>query len=446
MNFRGRDTSSAPEPGRGVRQGTATTLGVSGTVYRPRRRGASGRGILVVIVVLVVIVGAGLLFAAPAIRGAASDLARSNPGAMKLPFVSDAVKDDLGAELTDPGGTDATPIPFTIKPGDTPEQVAAALAAAGLIKEPLVFEYLVTTQSLDGKLQTGTFNLNLTMTPQQIADRLQKPPDPAQTEVTLALRNGLRLEQMAALLEAMKESPQTGQPALTMDVSQFLQEVRNPPADLVSAYPFLSGLPQGQSLEGFLGTGVFSIDPNITPDALVRVLLDRWQHDIGQSLLPQVSAKGKNLYQLLTIASIVERETGVDSERAKIAGVYMNRLNASLNPTKLLNADPTVIYAVDTQKLSTMPVEQWPQYVFWTTVDGSLNGVSVPADLQSYQTYQHAGLPAGPIDSPSLASIQAALKPDTANQYLYFYACPGSKTHKFARTLAQQQQNINSCK
>jgi UPF0755 protein len=69
----------------------------------------------------------------------------------------------------------------------------------------------------------------------------------------------------------------------------------------------------------------------------------------------------------------------------------------------------------------------------------------VPADLASYQTYDNPGLPDGPIATPSLASIQAALNPDTRQHYLFFYACAGAKTHEFAKTLSQHNRNIRSC-
>ena len=110
-----------------------------------------------------------------------------------------------------------------------------------------------------------------------------------------------------------------------------------------------------------------------------------------------------------------------------------------------MNADPTVIYAVDTMDLREKSLAQWTKFVFWTTVDKSLGRVKVTDDLTSLQTYTNPGLPDAPIATPTLASIEAALDPDKAD-YLFFYACPGTNTHTFAKTAAQHSRNITQCK
>jgi UPF0755 protein len=280
------------------------------------------------------------------------------------------------------------------------------------------------------------------MTPGDIATRLSQPPDPPQKKIVLGFRVALRLEQMAAYLQAQKAK----NPAFTMDVAAFLDIVRNPPQSLRDQYPALKEIPKGRSLEGFMGQGVFEVDVDITPMALVRRLLDDWQADIGPGVIEQAKKQNKDFYEVVRLASLVERETGDDGERDKIAGVYLNRLDPSLNPTGIMNADPTVIYAVDSMALADKTLDQWTKYAFWTTVGKSLVKVKVPAELQSFQTYTTPGLPDWPIATPTLASLEAVLKPDTKAGNLFFYACPGSTTHKFAKTLAEQQQNIGSCK
>jgi UPF0755 protein len=110
-----------------------------------------------------------------------------------------------------------------------------------------------------------------------------------------------------------------------------------------------------------------------------------------------------------------------------------------------MNADPTVVYAVDTMALRDMSFERWQGYTFWEPVGRQLASVSVPGDLRSFQTYTQAGLPKAPIASPSRASIQAAIDPDRRRNLLYFYSCPGEKKHIFARNLRQHERNIRSC-
>lgn len=440
MTHPGRDPrSDAPRTSwRGIRQGSVSGAELRGSGYRARTGGAMWRGVIFLVIFAVIVVAGGALIIGPGFRDFAAGLARDNPQALRFPFVGDVIKDQLGDKLTRPAGSDPSTVSFVVSAGESVTQVANALTAAKLISEPMVFQYLVVTQNLDGKLQTGTFRLNQTMTPQQIVDRLQQTPDPPVSKTTVALREGLRIEQITAYLQTLP---------LEMNVQLFYDEAQKPPANLATDYPFLKTIPKGKSLEGFLGAGVFEVDTNITPDELVRTLLNDWARDIGQGVIDQAQKKGKDPYHVMTLASIVERETAIDSERVKIAGVYTNRLSVSLNPTGLMNAEPTVIYANDTMKLRDIAFDQWQKYSFWgLTGFADLNQLKVSPDLEPYQSWHTPGLPPTPIDSPALSSINAALSPDTKGGYLYFYACPGQKTHKFARTLAEQSRNIASCK
>ncbi|HWP62969.1 MAG TPA: endolytic transglycosylase MltG, partial [Candidatus Binatia bacterium] len=109
----------------------------------------------------------------------------------------------------------------------------------------------------------------------------------------------------------------------------------------------------------------------------------------------------------------------------------------------LLNADPTIIYAVDTVALRELPFEAWKGYTFWTPVGRPLAEVTLPDDLAGFQTYQRGGLIPAPIVSPSVASIDAVLGAETETGYRYFVAIPdGSGRHAFARTLAEHEANL----
>ena len=133
----------------------------------------------------------------------------------------------------------------------------------------------------------------------------------------------------------------------------------------------------------------------------------------------------------------------LDTERALIAGVYQNRLDripaARLG---LLQADPTVIYAADTVKLGAYSTD-WVQFVFWTVPEGAMTDQALPEALAGYNTYKVQGLPPGPIVTPTVASIEAALNPDTASGYAYFVAIPnGNGAHDFSKTLAEHQAKL----
>jgi UPF0755 protein len=139
----------------------------------------------------------------------------------------------------------------------------------------------------------------------------------------------------------------------------------------------------------------------------------------------------------------VEQEAQIETEKPLIAGVYTNRLNPAKWPLGLLQSDPTVLYVHDSLELAKVPVTSWTSYVFWAPIPGGLTSDALPAALAGYNTYKSAGLPPGPISTPTITSIDAALAPDTKAGYLYFLAKgDGSGTSAFARTLREHQANV----
>ncbi len=437
MTWTGRGDPSLTDavPGtRGQRQGSVSSRELLG--LQPARPRGPWRGLVFLVVLMLVIVVGGIVVAGPKVRDSAYDLARSNPQVMRLPLVPDIVRERLGASIDTPAGTRATPVKFTIDGGETVGQVGRALAAQGLISDQLIFSYLAITQGADDKLHTGSFRLDPTMTPQQILTRLQSPPDPETTKVLLSLKPGLRLEQITAYLETRP---------VDMDPADFYAIVHSPPAWVRAEFPWLKVLPEGRSLEGFMGLGNVTVDANITPEDLVRTLLTRWETSVGPAVIADVQQKGRDFYNTLTLASIVQKEVRDYGEAALVAGVYANRLKGGGETAGLLQADPTVSYAVDTDKLSKMELPAWKDYSFFSPVKGQASK-KVSSAMQSYQTYTSQGLPDGPIDSPSLAAIEAAANPDTRDGYYYFVACSGDTTHRFATTARQHAANIKKCK
>jgi UPF0755 protein len=173
------------------------------------------------------------------------------------------------------------------------------------------------------------------------------------------------------------------------------------------------------------------------------MMLDKFIATVGEERLAVPEERGLTFFQVLTLASIVEREAVLDAERALIAGVYQNRIDRipGVKPG-LLNADPTVIWAADTVALDELDFDEWQRYVFWTVPETALADLVLPEALVGYNTYTQAGLPPGPIATPTLASIDAALAPDTEEKYIYFLAIPeGDGAHVFARNLDEHNAN-----
>ncbi len=408
------------------RQGSRNGYGM----LQPPTRHHRMRGLLVVLVmgalVLLVLASVGR----PLLRTLAVDLAQANPQTLRVSIVADLVREQLGSQLTDPAGQDASPVQFVVPAGASAADIANQLAGQQLLTEPLAFEFVAITSGESGSIQAGTYYLNQAMTPTQLLAALQDPV-PVNPYITMALRSGLRIEQITAYLETLP---------LQKDVAKDFYDLASKPTDALRAdYPFLAALPAGRSLEGFLGWGTFSLKPDATGEGIVRLLLTTWATQVGQAVVDQATTQGAAFYHTLTLASIVDKEVAVQSEGPLVAGVYANRLNPKVWSTGLLNADPTVFYANDTMQLAALPFDQWQQYSFWNPV--TIANVKPPPALESFQTYDHPGLPDGPICSPTLADIQAAATPDTATGYLFFVAKnDGSHTHAFAKTNAEFQK------
>jgi UPF0755 protein len=206
----------------------------------------------------------------------------------------------------------------------------------------------------------------------------------------------------------------------------------------------LEDAPENATLEGFLWPGNYRVLPDTTPDELIRKMLDGFHEAVGDAKMKVAAERKLTFYQVLTLASLVEREARLDEEKPLIAGVYQNRLDGLPGVrNKILNADPTVIWANDTVQLDALEFDKWREYRFWTVPKGvGLRNVELPEALLGYQTYTRPGLFPGPIATPTVASIDAALRPDTADKFLYFLAIPDdSGKHVFAKNAKEHEAN-----
>jgi UPF0755 protein len=410
-----------------------------------KRRNGGGRGSglfgLVKFLIFTLLLAAIVLLIAltalrPLVNNAILGWAADSPAALNLPFIADIVREDLGTALTQPVSNDPEQVEFVVEPGDTATSIADRLAGQQLIRDPRAFVFIASDRELTGSLQQGTFVLRRNMTPDALVTALLAPP--AVPYIELDLRTGLRLEQITAKLQTLP---------LEMDVRAFYELAKEPPASLLDDYPWLKRVlkdaPDGASLEGFLWPGTYRILPDTTPEELVRKMLDGFIGAVGEAKLRVPAARGLSFYGVLSLASIVEREAVLDEERQLIAGVYENRLDGLPGiKNRILNADPTVFYAWDTMKLEEIGFDHWKEWTFWKPPGPPLREIQVPESLLGYQTYTQPGLIPGPIATPTLASIDAALHPDTADKYLYFLAIPdGGGKHVFAKTAKQHEAN-----
>jgi peptidoglycan lytic transglycosylase G len=409
-----------------------------GNGYRNGRDYRSGRGtggivkfLAFALVLAAIVLVALVTVLRPVVKGAVVGWADDNPGALGIGFVADMVREDLGSKLTAPASQDTAQRPFKIGSGETATTIAQKLESQGFLTDRRAFLLIAVEKGLTDQLKTGDFILRKSMTPDQLVTALLNPGvDPY---VQIDLRTGLRLEQITAKLETIQ--------GLEMNPHDFYDLAEHPTPELLADYPWLD-LPKGHSLEGYLWPANYRVLPDTSAEELVRLMLDRFHTSIGDRM--DVPAdRGLDFYQVLTLASLVEKEAILPEEKPLIAGVYQNRLDGK-NGNLLLQADPTVIYANDSVQLSKTPFAQWKGYTFGNPPeDVSMRDVQLPAALEAYNTYRNGGLPPGPIATPTLSSIDAALNPDTKDGYLFFLAKnDGSKGHAFAKTLKEHQQNL----
>ena len=437
---RATEPSEAWQPEYRTRGGGGGSYGGNGNgngngYGRRNGRGGGGLGGLVRFLLFALILAAIVLILfvtalRPLVRSTVIGWAGDNPGAIDVPFVEDLVPEDLGDALTKPASTDTTQVSFTVGAGESARSIATRLEEDGLVEDRRAFIIIAVERGLTGQLKTGDFILRKSMTPDELVTALLDPP--VIQYVDIDFRTGLRLEQMTAKLQTLD--------GLTLDPLEFYELAHAPTPDLLEDYDWLE-LPEGASLEGYLWAGTYRVLPDTTGEELVRLMLDRFRTAIA-GRLDVPAERGLTFHQVLALASLVEREAALDEERPLIAGVYQNRINGLLGHG-LLQADPTVIYAYDTVQLSEREFSTWREYTFWTVPpEVGMSEITVPAELQGYQTYQTEGLIPGPICTPTLASIDAALAPNTDDGYVFFLAKrDGTNGHAFAKTQAEHDQN-----
>jgi UPF0755 protein len=272
-----------------------------------------------------------------------------------------------------------------------------------------LFRNYLQYTGLDTGIQAGSYRVSGAMTIRELAEALQTAR-PA--EVVLTILEGWRLEQIAQAVDLAN---------LSYGAEGFLSAV-----SLDGLQHSLAGeLGDAPSLEGFLFPDTYRLEPEDPPQVLIEAMLDNFDQRVTPELRAAYHAHGLTLLQAVTLASIVEREAVVASERPLIAAVFLRRLRTGLP----LEADPTVQYALGPQ------------------IDGSwwkspLTLLDLEID-SPYNTYRYPGLPPGPIANPGLSAIEAVGSPPETS-FLYFRAsCDGSGTHQFAETF--EEHLLNAC-
>lgn len=323
-------------------------------------------------------------------------------------------------DLQTPPGTDPHPICFTVNKGDNATTIGANLVKQGFIRDADLFRIYARYYGIDAQLQAGVYSLSRTLTLPEVAQVLTNI---GANTLTFQSIEGKRIEETMRTIDAMNGA----NPPLAFTSPDFYQRVGPGAAtrsDYAGSLAARVALPQGASLEGFLFPDTYVLPACANADELVRRMLQNFNDKVTSQMQADAQKQGLTLFQVVALASIVEREAVVEDERPIIASVYLNRLRKPMT----LDADPTIQYALGNTR---DPSTWWPNLT-----SDDYQQVNNP-----YNTYMNKGLPPGPIASPGLASIRAVIYPQDT-PYLYFRAtCTGDHRHKFATTLAEQRAN-----
>jgi len=316
----------------------------------------------------------------------------------------------LDAQLRGSAAAAGQPVIFDVQPQESIDSIAERLHEVGLIRSPTYFKLRVRLTNADTRIRAGRFTLYTGMSVNQIIQTLTTAP--GVQVVRVRFLEGWRAEQYA------DELVRAG---ILSDPNRFLDALRA--SRWQTRFPFLADVPPNGTVEGYLFPDTYEFRIDATPDEIVQTLLENFDRRVPAEDRARAQALGRTFYQVLIIASIVEREARVAEERPVIASVFYNRLRENMP----LQADPTVQYALGSP-------EDW-----WPPLDdvGDLGAVNSP-----YNTYRNAGLPPSPICNPGRAAIEAALSP-AQTDYLYFVTRgDGSGAHVFARTYEEHVRNI----
>lgn len=332
---------------------------------------------------------------------AASDvLALNKPYVSAIIDLDDSTFTEETIEVTDEDGNITTK---TVTYADI-DYVAEQLKAEGLIEYKGLFKFYCQISNADEKIGAGSYELSTDFDYRALVKKMNQYSGAAVT-VDVMFPEGYTMQQ---IFEKLEEN--------SVSSAEDLMEAA---ANFSYNYSFLDPDAQGDAsrLEGYLFPDTYTFFAYMEPSSAISKFLDNYKRRVTDEMEARASELGMTMDDIITIASMIEKEAANDEERGKIASVIYNRLKADM----ALQLDATVIYAMG----------------------GSLEeGEDPDYEIDSpYNTYKYAGLPAGPICNPGLASIEAALYPEDTNYY-YYALDMETKTHRFFNDYASHEQFV----
>lgn len=307
--------------------------------------------------------------------------------------------------LVTPVDEDSTArITFTVESGETGKSISENLDKLDLLVSKWAFYKYIKEKGIAPKLEAGKFILKKSYTIPEIAEYLTKA---RKDEIVATIREGLTLSQVDDYLSEKEILPS----------GAFLECARNcnPEEDP----SFLHSKPDDQSYEGYLFPDTYFVDQEtITPQSLFQRMLGNFENKLTSELRSEIAKSGKSIHEIVTMASLIEKETRNKGEKAVVSGILWKRLDDGI----ALGVDATVRFALD----------KWTGALTYEDLDNE----------SAYNTRKKAGLPPGPISNFSFESLQAAIMPQDSEYYFYLHDSEG-KIH-YGKT--NEEHNLNKRK
>lgn len=292
-----------------------------------------------------------------------------------------------------------------VEKGDSVDVVADKLKEKKLISKSAYFIYYAWTRNFEKRIMAGEYEIAPKLKIPEIM-RILTEGKTKPGHITILFKEGWTAEDMA---KKLNENELPG--------DEFLSLAMNPPAQMVSQFQFLEKNPKGSSLEGFLFPDTYFISPEESASNIVLRMLRNFDSKLTSDMEDAIAKQEKNIFDIITMASIVESEVRTEKDRKIVSGIFWNRIGIGM----ALQSDATVAYALGGEK----------------KIQHNASDIAIDSP---YNSYKFKGLPPGPVSNPGLSSIDAAINP-TLTDYIYFLNNPKTGETFFAVTFEEHLKN-----
>lgn len=306
---------------------------------------------------------------------------------------------------------------FLVSPGESVEKIGENLAEAGLIKSKFYFKVYVRWNGLQARFQTGEYVLNPSLSIKKIV-KILTGGEALSKERNIKIIEGWNIREISQYFErgGMFQSEELLELIGFPQVDYRINKEMPLPKNYADKFDFLKDKPTYYGLEGYLFPDTYRIFKDATLDDIVLKMLDNFDKKLTPDLRAEIARQGKTIYEIVTMASLLEKEVRSEEDMKIVSGIFWDRIKNN----QPLESCATLAYVLGVNK---------PQY----------NAEDTKVD-SPYNTYQNRGLPPGPISNPGLKAIKAAIYPEYTD-YNYFLSRPDTGETVFSETYEKHVKN-----